>query len=206
MKITYYGHSCFFVEHQNQSILFDPYADASVPGLQLPNDIATDQVYCSHDHADHNASNLVSNKNLDPWNNQFLEVPHDHHNGTKRGFSKITSILIDGVKIVHLGDIGRIPTEDECAFLKDTTILMIPVGGYYTIDSLEANQIIQTMKPSLTILMHYRDENIGYDVLEDIESVMMKISHVQRYDTSTIEITEQLLKQNSIITLKPKQK
>ncbi len=98
------------------------------------------------------------------------------------------------------------PTQDEYALLKDTNVLMIPVGGYYTINSLEAKQIIQTIQPSLSILMHFREYNVGYDVLEDIESVMSKISNVQRFHTSTLEINKDLLKQQNIITLEPKQK
>ncbi len=206
MKITYYGHSCFLVENQNHSILFDPYEDGSVPGLKLPNDLSVDQVYCSHDHADHNAEHLVRNIDKDIWNKQLIKVPHDHHDGTKRGFSNITIVSVDGIKVAHLGDLGRLPTKQEYDVLKEASVLMIPVGGYYTIDSLEANEIIQTIKPSLTILMHFRDFGVGYDVLEDIDSVMSKISHIQRLETSTIEITDEILKKNLIITLVPKQK
>ncbi len=202
MKITYYGHSCFLVESQNHSILFDPYEDGSVPGLKLPNNLSVDQVYCSHEHADHSAAHLVRSVCKDPWNTQFIQIPHDHHNGTKRGFSNITIVTVEGLKVVHLGDLGRLPTNEEYEVLKDASVLMIPVGGYYTIDSSEANEIIQTIKPSLTILMHYRNHDIGYDVLEDIQEI--HISNVKRYHTSTIEVTDEQLKE--IITLEPKQK
>lgn len=204
MKITYYGHSCFLVENQNHSILFDPYEDYSVPGLKLPNDLSVDQVYCSHEHADHNAVHLIRSTGINPWNQQVIRIPHDHHDGTKRGFSNITILFVNGVKVAHLGDIGRLPTDKEYTLLENVDVLMIPVGGYYTIDSLEANEIIQTIKPSLTILMHYRDHFIGYDVLEDIQNI--HISNVHRYHVSTIEVTDELLKQNLIITLDPKQK
>ncbi len=172
----------------------------------MPRNLSVDQVYCSHQHADYNAAHLIFVRNIDPWNTNIITVPHDHDNGTKRGFSNIMMIHCDDIKIVHLGDIGRLPTQDEYALLKDTNVLMIPVGGYYTINSLEAKQIIQTIQPSLSILMHFREYNVGYDVLEDIESVMSKISNVQRFHTSTLEINKDLLKQQNIITLEPKQK
>lgn len=63
MKITYYGHSCFLVEENNSRILFDPYEDGSVPGFTLSKDICVDAVYCSHEHADHNAAHLVHSQN-----------------------------------------------------------------------------------------------------------------------------------------------
>ena len=79
MKITYYGHSCFLVEENNSRILFDPYEDESVPGLTLSKDISVDAVYCSHEHADHNAAHLVHTENKDPFPKEFIVVPHDHH-------------------------------------------------------------------------------------------------------------------------------
>ena len=206
MKITYYGHACFKLDDGEHSVLFDPYADNSVPGLTLSKKIVVDSVYCSHSHDDHNASDLVKSRKMNPWPHDFMTVPHDHDNGAKRGYSAVAFIKIKNTKIVHLGDIGRIPTDDEYKKLSDTNVLMIPVGGFYTIDATEAKQIIDTIHPNLTILMHYKDGNVGYDVLEDIQNIQTIIPNVERYDSSSIEITDQLLSESHIITLKPIQK
>ena len=82
VKIIYYGHSCFKVEALSGSIIFDPYADGSVPGLRLPHGLKADVVSCSHQHDDHNAAELVRTTGDRPmFTVQKLTVPHDHHDG-----------------------------------------------------------------------------------------------------------------------------
>ena len=205
MKITYYGHSCFLVEENNSCILFDPYEDESVPGLTLPKGISVDAVYCSHEHADHNAAHLVHTENKDPFPKEFIVVPHDHHDGKKRGMNRMTIVNIHGIRLAHLGDIGRLPTKEEYEKL-NVDILLIPCGGYYTINALEAKEIIDTIDAGLTILMHYRNGKQGYDVLEENHDIMQnEIPSIKQIDSSTIEINQQLLNTHSIITLLPKQ-
>lgn len=172
MKITSYGHSCFLVEENNKKILFDPYEDDSVPGLRLPRNICVDQVYCSHEHADHNAKHLVHANTKDVFPVQFLPVPHDDQQGELRGFSNITIVDIHGIKVVHMGDIGRMLTKEEIQKLKGVNVLFLPVGGYYTIDAKIAHAIYKALQPTLTILMHYRINTIGYDVLEDLQDII----------------------------------
>ena len=205
MKITYYGHSCFLVEENNSRILFDPYEDESVPGLTLSKDISVDAVYCSHEHADHNAAHLVHTENKDPFPKEFIVVPHDHHDGKKRGMNRMTIVNIHGIRLAHLGDNEGLPTKEEYEKL-NVDILLIPCGGYYTINALEAKEIIDTIDAGLTILMHYRNEKQGYDVLEEIHDIMQnEIPSIKQIDSSTIEINQQLLNTHSIITLLPKQ-
>lgn len=205
MKITYYGHSCFLVEENDLRILFDPYKDESVPGLTLSKGISVDAVYCSHEHADHNAAHLVHTENKEPFPKEFIVVPHDHHDGKKRGMNRMTVVNIHGIRLAHLGDIGRLPTKEEYEKL-NVDILLIPCGGYYTINALEAKEIIDTIDAGLTILMHYRNEKQGYDVLEEIHDIMQnEIPSIKPIDSSTIEVDQQMLNSHSIITLLPKQ-
>ena len=205
MKITYYGHSCFLVEENNSRILFDPYEDGSVPGFTLPKDIRVDAVYCSHEHADHNAAHLVHSENKEPFPKELIIVPHDHHDEKKRGMNRITVLNIHGIRLAHLGDIGRLPTKEEYEELK-VDILLIPCGGHYTINSIEAKEIIETVNAGLTILMHYRNGNQGYDVLEDIHDIMQNtIPSIKQIASSTLDINQHLLDSHSIITLLPKQ-
>lgn len=205
MKITFYGHSRFLVEENNSHILFDPYEDESVPGLTLPKGISVDAVYCSHEHADHNAAHLVHAENKDPFPKELIVVPHDHHDGKKRGMNRMTIVNIHGIRLAHLGDIGRLPTKEEYEKL-NVDILLIPCGGYYTINALEAKEIIDTIDAGLTILMHYRNGKQGYDVLEEIHDIMQnEIPSIKQIDSSTIEVDQQMLNSHSIITLLPKQ-
>lgn len=204
--ITYYGHSCFKVEACGSSIVFDPYENGSVPGLQLPSDLTADAVSCSHSHGDHNAAHRVktSGKKLN-FDISKITVPHDHHNGAHRGLSDITFITMPGLTIAHLGDIGRLPDEDEYAQISRADVVLMPCAGYFTINSKEAAEIIKHLKhPCLTVLMHFREGSTGYDVQESIADVMRDIKNVKRLKTSNIIIDSDDVP-DEVITLQPEQ-
>ena len=205
VEITYYGHSCFRIACDEQSVILDPYADDSVPGLKLPQGLTAGKVYCSHGHSDHNARNLVEETAVleDPFDVKFITVPHDDCDGAKRGLSDITVLDIDGTKAVHFGDIGRPLTSEEYGYLKDADIVMIPVGGFYTIDAKKAAAIVRRLHPKLTVLMHYRTDDFGYDVTDHIKDVLPLFKDVKQLDESTYTFTGD--EAGSIITLKPLQ-
>lgn len=204
IKITYYGHACFKVVDGKESIVFDPYANNSVPGLKLPDNINANVVSCSHQHGDHNAKELINiTNNHYSFKVEKLTVPHDDKNGELRGFSDITIITMDNKKIVHFGDLGRDLTEKEYQLLESADIIMIPCGGYYTIDAKQAKSIITKLKAKVNILMHYRQNDIGYDVLSDLDTIKKEFNILIEKQDSTY-----IYDPNSngiIITLKPLQ-
>lgn len=206
VTITFYGHSCFKLESQGSSIVFDPYADGSVPGQNLPRGIEADIVSCSHGHADHNASNLVALTGLEPsFQVTKLTVPHDHHSGDHRGLSDITFVHLDDMVIAHLGDLGRLPTDAEYEQLAKADVVLLPCAGFYTISSAEAAEIITHLKhPCLKILMHFREAGRGYDVQESISDVAENIKDIKRLDSSSISLCPKC-KMDDIITLEPVQ-
>lgn len=203
IEITYYGHSCFLVEADERSVVFDPYADGSVPGLKLPSGITADQVYCSHGHADHNAEDLIQKKGslADPFHAELITVPHDDVNGAKRGMSNITILNIQGKRIAHFGDIGRLPTKEEYEKIGGVDLIMIPCGGYFTIDAKQAKEIIASLKPTVTILMHYRKGTRGYDVLADINEIKKVFPELVELKQSKIAFDENT--KEEIITMEP---
>lgn len=204
--ITYYGHSCFKIEANGSTVIFDPYDNGSVPGLKLIEGIEADTVSCSHDHSDHNAAHLVkvTGKRLH-FQLRKLAVPHDRHNGAHRGWSDITLIDLPDMTIAHLGDLGRLPTEREYAELDNADVVLLPCAGYFTIDSKEAAEVISHLKhPCLKILMHFREGNRGYDVQETIGEIMKDIKAVRRLDTCTVTVDAAAIPDETI-TLEPKQ-
>lgn len=205
ISIVYYGHSCFKVVYQNHSIVFDPYEDGSVPGLKLPDDIQADAVSCSHQHQDHNAQHLIhlSGRGL-PFDGKKITVPHDEAGGTKRGMTDITFVKLGHAMLAHLGDIGREPTEEEYEELKKADIVMIPVGGYFTIDARQAQTILQNLPAKLRILMHYRKENRGYEVLEDLSEIHHEIPELHELNDTCITFDEDNIPEETI-TLEPVQ-
>ena len=206
VTITYYGHSCFKIEAQGSSIVFDPYEDGSVPGIKLPKGIEADAVSCSHGHADHNAAHLIktTGKSLS-FKVSKHTVPHDHHNGAHRGLSDITYVQLDDMLVAHLGDLGRLPTGQEYKQLAKADVVLLPCAGYFTIDSKEAAEIIGHLKhPCLKILMHFREGTRGYDVQEAIGDVAKDIKGIKRLDKDAVTVSSDSIP-DEIITLEPRQ-
>ena len=173
VKIEYYGHSCFRLSWQGQRIVLDPYGDDTVPGLPRLRTEA-EFVYCSHGHRDHNAAECV--KLLPGAEPLFaleeLETDHDDAGGTKRGKNTVRIFTFGSVRIAHLGDLGRLLTQREKQALRGLDVLMIPVGGFFTIDAAQAQEIVDALQPETIIPMHYRTESSGYDVIAPLEDFL----------------------------------
>ena len=170
MKITWIGHSCFKIEDQGSSVVLDPYGDGSVPGL-LPVREKAGMVLCSHGHGDHNAAGNVEimNEPGAAFKITKIDTYHDDKKGKLRG-NNIIHILEKGPwKIVHFGDIGCQLTPEQAELLKGADAVMIPVGGYYTVNAEEAAQIVREISPKMIIPMHFRGEGFGFDVISTVE-------------------------------------
>ena len=168
VKITYIGHACFKLSYGERSLVIDPYANGYVPGLA---DVAesADAVYCSHHHDDHGCTDAVEISGGEPnWTVEELTVPHDDAGGSLRGMNTIRIFSFGSLRIAHMGDIGRELNEDEAEKLSGLDCMMIPVGGYYTIDAAAARRIVERTRPKVVIPMHYRSECFGYDVISEV--------------------------------------
>ena len=163
MKIEWLGHSCFVVESKGYRIVLDPYSDGTVPGYK-PIRSEADEVLCSHEHADHNGISTVTLRRGTDSPFTVTELPswHDGKKGALRGKNTIR-ILDDGeYRIAHLGDLGCCPDSEQMKVLRGLDVVMIPVGGFYTIGGEQAASLIIQMRPRICIPMHYRGENFGY--------------------------------------------
>ena len=170
MKIEYLGHSCFRLE---DCLVIDPYKDGSVPGLK-PLRVSAVKVICSHEHADHSGRECVE---VVPGDCDFeiLEVPsfHDDVNGALRGPNTIFIITSSGgEKLVHLGDLGHFPNDEQLVAISDADYLLIPVGGHYTIDAEMAVKICEAARPKKIIPMHYRTDVSGYPEIATVDEFL----------------------------------
>lgn len=178
MKIIWHGHSCFEITGKDGTIVFDPYQANSVPGLN-PLKLKANLVLCSHEHEDHNARNCVETTAKD-FKVTCIETYHDHHQGSRRGKNTVHIVEFEDMKIVHMGDIGCMM--DDVSKLKNCDVLMIPIGGYYTIDTKEALKYIERIQPRIVIPMHYRSHEFGYDVLSTNEEFIQESSNIVYVD------------------------
>ena len=165
MKITWLGHSCFCLESAGYRIVVDPYRMDSYPPLQT----CANAVYCSHGHYDHNYTDAVTmlEEKPSPFTVEEIQTFHDDQGGALRGGNTMRAFCAEGLRVVHCGDLGHWPNEEQRAFLMGSDVLMLPVGGYYTIDAVEAKKIVDAVCPRAVIPMHYRFGGHGMDVLSE---------------------------------------
>ena len=167
MILRYFGHSLFTMALENgKTLLTDPYGDFhAYPKQKLFADVVT----ISHHHHDHDAISMVSGNPLvidqlgvySPIQDVMISaVPskHDDKEGALRGDNLIYVIEAEGLKIVHLGDVGHLLTERQRLAIGVPDVLLTPIGGYYTTDAQTAFENMRLLKPRVTIPMHYRTD------------------------------------------------
>ena len=199
MLIIWHGHSCFSVETDGGTAVFDPYGDGSVPGY-APLRLEADAVFCSHEHRDHSAEELVSlsGRGFTP-EVESISSFHDDKLGLLRGKNTV-HILHDGeLRVAHLGDLGHMPGRRLLAALTGVDALLIPVGGYYTIDAATAKKIVDAVSPRVVIPMHYRLGERGYDVISELSAFTSLCDNVTEYDANVFELTADTTAQTAVL-------
>lgn len=190
MKITWNGHSCFTLETAQGSLVVDPYVDNYVPGYGTIRPVA-DGVFCSHSHNDHHGVDAVQlTGKACGVGVETLSTWHDEVQGAKRGPNLIHVFSAEGMKVVHLGDLGCELEPEQAAALAGADVLFIPVGGFYTIDAKQAAGVVEQLKPRVVVPMHYKGENFGYDVLTGVEDFLALCKGaVTRLEGNSFEVT-----------------
>ena len=175
MIITWQGHSCFKIQDkigpEGVTVVTDPYGKNT--GLKVPN-FEADIVTISHDHDDHNnASALRGNPFVIDCAGEYdfkgvliegIDSYHDNQKGTERGGNIIYRLEVDDVSIAHLGDLGGPLDSTQLEKLVGTDILLIPVGGKYTLDAKMAVEVISQIEPRIVIPMHYKTPDLKMDI------------------------------------------
>ncbi len=168
MKIEYLGHSSFAITSAGAKIVTDPF-DSNMVGLPFPKVLA-DIVTVSHEHEDHNAIKAVGGKPVvfrlpGEYERKGVRVYgydsfHDDAKGRERGKNTMFKFVIDGIVVLHCGDLGHLPDDTLLEHIKDTDIMMVPVGGHFTIGPKEAKELVSLVAPGIVLPMHYRDEGM----------------------------------------------
>ncbi|MBR7046047.1 MAG: MBL fold metallo-hydrolase [Lachnospiraceae bacterium] len=198
MKINYLGHSCFAIEEDGYRIIFDPYKNGTVPGCGNLDEEA-DLVICSHGHDDHNAADLIRKREGSPCPFALTTIHslHDDHGGKLRGTNDIT-IVRGRLSAAHMGDIGCDLTDEQYALLKGVDVLMIPVGGFFTIDAAAARKMADRIGARVTIPMHYKGKGFGYPVIGKVDQ-FTKISGNVTYNGSELTVDDSTPVQTAVM-------
>lgn len=169
MKLTWYGHSCFKAQFREGSVIFDPYSPGKVPGLIL-GELKADIVINSHMHGDHCYPGGVQLTGDDPaFAVREMMTFHDEKHGELRGENTVTVITGEGLTLAHLGDLGHELSDTQLAELGHIDILLVPVGGYYTIDAAQAKRVIDSIAPKIAVPMHYRRGEAGLAPIAELD-------------------------------------
>ena len=175
MLITWFGHSCFRIQDKTGpdgiTVATDPF-DKKI-GLKAPN-FQADIVTVSHDHYDHNnAKSLRGDPYVIDGAGEYdvkgvlvdgVQSYHDNQSGKERGKNIIFRIEMDGIIVTHLGDLGTELDDKQRGKLSGTDILLIPVGGNYTIDAKKAVEVVSQIEPRIVIPMHYKVPGLTVDI------------------------------------------
>jgi L-ascorbate metabolism protein UlaG (beta-lactamase superfamily) len=171
------------------TVVTDPF-DKKV-GLKAPN-FEADIVTVSHGHYDHNNVGSLRGEPfvIDTAGEydkkdvavQGIDSYHDAKQGAERGKNIIYRIDIDNMSVAHLGDLGHILDTKQLERLEGTDILLIPVGGKYTIDAKKAVEVIGQIEPRIVIPMHYKVKGLKVDGLDGVEKFIKEIGLKPTYE------------------------
>ena len=211
MKVKWLGHASFMITSDSVAkIITDPYVTGGGINYSEIKESA-DIVTVSHEHGDH--SNVAAVKGNPEVVSQATEVSgiefkaiptyHDEAGGKQRGENTIFCFEVDGVSVCHLGDLGHQLDSEQIAEIGATDVLLVPVGGYYTIDAGVATEVCNRLKPRVIIPMHYKNERCAFPIAA-VDEFLRGKERVSQLDTSETEFERgELPASTQIIVLKP---
>jgi len=216
MKVKWYGHAAFLITtDQGIKIITDPYEPGAFGGgiAYGPIPDQADIVLVSHDHADHNYVQGIKGKpqvvkgtgSHKVKNLEFKGIAayHDGRKGSERGQNTIFCFSVDGVNVCHLGDLGHVLSDAETKQIGPVDLLLMPVGGVYTIDPAQATRTAQKLSPKIVIPMHYKTPHCGFP-LAQVEDFTSGKAGVKTARGDEVEIKKEKLPQTpEIIVLHP---
>ncbi|HNR66284.1 MAG TPA: MBL fold metallo-hydrolase [Atribacterota bacterium] len=209
MKIKWLGHSCFLItNNRGINILTDPYDETL--GYRITKE-KINIITISHEHYDHNNTMGIKGKpvvlkgavNRDTHKIIFKGITsyHDSVFGKYRGNNTIFLIKSDQLTLCHLGDLGHLLEVAQLEEINKVDILFVPVGGYYTLNHTQADQVIEQIKPSIVLPMHYKTDAIKWSI-DPLSFFLDKKQNIKIIGANSFDIeVESLPEQTTIYVL-----
>lgn len=173
MKVKWLGHASFLVTSDSGvKVITDPY----VAGMGINYDEikeTADVLTVSHEHPDHNNTAIpgdpkvvkgAGTTEVKGISFKGIESFHDASGGSERGPNTIFCFTVDGVRLCHLGDLGHPLSAEQAGAIGEVDVLMIPIGGVFTIDAAGASAVVAQLKPRVAIPMHYSTTKCLYPI------------------------------------------
>ena len=205
VTIRWFGHAAFLITSQHGvRVVLDPFGEIGYPRPSVEADL----VAISHEHEDHSDASWVRGspkvlRGLSPGGRDWqkidhrlkdvrvlsLPVYHDKEEGRLRGKNNILLIEASGLRIAHFSDMGHLLDEKTYQALGRVDVLLIPVGGHYSIDGGEAAQIVSRLRPRVAIPMHYKTAATATWPISDEGEFLRHHQNVRRLGRSQVEVS-----------------
>jgi len=205
MRLTHYAHSSFLVEAQDGTrLILDPYRHGAFDGALKcgPIDEPADVVLASHAHDDHGATDTIPGEPqvfVHPVSARVgsvqitgIEVAHDEAGGSKRGKNTIMVIDDGDLRLAHLGDLGHVLDAETVKKIGPVDIVLVPVGGFFTIDHNEAAAVVESLAPRVVVPMHYKTAKVDFPIAP-IDQFLRTQATVRQDPGATVELTKATL-------------
>ncbi len=209
--VKWHGHACFELRSSTGfTVVIDPHDGASI-GLKPPKAEA-DLVLVTHEHFDHNQSNIVAKPDatvlsmregevrIGPVTVKGVKLYHDKMNGRLRGEVIAYLVEVDGIKFLHLGDLGHTLTDEQAEALGKPDVVFVPVGGTYTIGPHEAKEVVDKLDPPIAVPMHYWVPGLQLPLRPVTDFLaLIKDRKVERLEGREAEITSDSLGEKKVL-------
>ena len=207
MQIEWYGQSAFRLSTPQHTVFIDPFGDLSAltaRGLTFDyppiERVSADLLLVTHEHADHNGVQAIggepailrstAGRLASPIGEvAAIASEHDEVAGTERGPNTIFVFTLDDLRVCHFGDFGQSALRPEqVAAIDRVDLLILPVGGGFTIGAAQAQAIVETLRPRWVVPMHYRTPRISF--LDTDEAFLARAARVERLPTAVFDTTD----------------
>jgi L-ascorbate metabolism protein UlaG (beta-lactamase superfamily) len=207
-KLTWYGQACFLLETAaGTRILMDPIPKGI--GYELPVGLRPDAITVSHDHPDHANLAMAANKprvirgltadhkgwarvddKVKDVSIRTVGVYHDDKRGAERGLDTVFIFEVGGLRIAHLGDLGHTLTDEQRTKIGAVDVLLVPVGGTFTVDARAATRVVEQLRPRLMVIpMHYKTDAVTIKELEPLDLFLEGKVAVRRETARTLPLS-----------------
>lgn len=205
LTIQWLGHACFAIRKDDYTLIIDPYNSDYINGYPKLH-VKADKVLVSHEHFGHNyreGVELSGRQEADcPFEISTIRAPHEFKMGNWRGFTLIHILKVDGMKLVHMGDLGTQLDGGQITQLFGADVAMVCAGSCTALPSQEAKRAMDEIMAKVIVPMHYRHDGMGAHRLETVEDFANQFESpelIHRYDSDTLTVTPDLEPQVAIL-------
>lgn len=200
-RVQWFGQSFFqFTASNGTRVVIDPF-DNTYFNYPIPKDLTADVLLVTHEHNDHRNVGIIggtplvcrSQKGVGKFERGGVTVTgtaafHDENRGAERGLDTIYSFTIDGVRFCHVGDLGCLLTDEQIKNIGPVDVLLLPVGGFFTLDTAKLDKLVAQLNPRVVVPMHFKTRYTPKLPIAAVDDFLRGKSNVKQLGSATFTI------------------